>query len=145
MRKVRVRAIIEHDGKFLFVQHPNHDTGTYALPGGKLEEGEELIAGIEREVVEELGVKPVIGRLLYVQQLYMPDHESLEFFFEVQNGQDFTDVQLESTSHGQLELEEAVFIDPKHQPVLPEFLEHLAHDMAANDWPKVYVRSAKSI
>src|SRR5690606_18627493 len=132
-RKVRVRAIIEHDGKFLFVQHPNHETGTYALPGGKLDEGEELVAGIEREVVEELGVQPIVGRLLYVQQLFMPDHESLEFFFEVQNGQDFVDVRLETTTHGRLELEKALFIDPKQHPVLPEFLGQLASDIAANE------------
>jgi len=62
---IKVRAIILHEGKMLVVRHP-HDTSFAALPGGKLEWGEDIRECLVREIIEELGVKPEVGRLLYV-------------------------------------------------------------------------------
>lgn len=141
MRTVRVRGIIQHDNRYLFVKHmPSSDY--WALPGGGLDDGETLEAGLTRECVEELGVTPLIGRLLYVQQLFIGDDESLEFFFEITNGADYTAIDLRATTHGHLELSAAAFIDPAEETVLPEFLSSLDADMRAHDWPKVFVRSA---
>ena len=137
MRTIRVRAVIPHDGKFLFVQH-NHDDSYWALPGGKLEDGESLQQGLSRELVEELGIKPRIGTLLYVQQLRIHGHESLEFFFEILNGADYTNIQLDKTSHGTVELARATFIEPATKPVRPLFLKELEADMAAAAWPKIF-------
>ena len=68
---IRCRAIIIHDGKLLVVKHP-HDTSFAALPGGHLEWGEDVKECMDREIIEELGVKPEIGRLLY--RTYAPIH-----------------------------------------------------------------------
>lgn len=142
-RSVRVRAVIPHDGKFLFVQHKFNPT-FWALAGGGLEDGETLQQGIERELIEELGVKPMLGRLLYVQQLFSgAEGESMEFFFEVMNGVDYQQIDLQSTSHGAIELSRVDFIDPSQEYILPEFLSSLRVDLAADKWPKVYVRSAE--
>lgn len=143
-RHIRLRAIIEHEGKILLVQGKQRTH--WALPGGHLENDELLPDAMRREIVEELGVEPVLGRILYVYQLFFENgEESLEFFYEVTNGQDFLNIDRSQTSHGQLELAEHAFVDvtqPTELKILPEFLrEHVTH-RAANDWPHYHLERA---
>ena len=49
---VKVRGIIEKDGSFVVGKYDD----VYLLPGGKVEEGEDLFLGLRRELKEELGV-----------------------------------------------------------------------------------------
>lgn len=144
MRTVRVRAVIRHQARYFFVKHMP-DSPYWALPGGGLDDGEALEQGLARELVEELGVKPAIGKLLYVQQLFSGSDESLEFFFEVTNGAEYQSIDLSATTHGSLELSAAQFIDPTTETILPEFLQGLEDDVAAADWPKVFVRHARAL
>jgi len=96
---VRCRAIILHDGKLLVVGHP-HDPSFIALPGGHLEWGEGVRECMRREIIEELGVKPEIGRLLYINNFTDSDNtQSVEFFFEVVNGADYIDCEKLARSH----------------------------------------------
>jgi 8-oxo-dGTP pyrophosphatase MutT (NUDIX family) len=143
-RHIRLRAIIEHEGRMLLVQ--GRARTHWALPGGHLEEGESLPDAMRREIIEELGVEPVLGKVLYVYQLFFADgEESLEFFYEVINSADFLDVDRSQTSHGELELAAHAFVDvsqPTELQILPEFLrEHVTHK-AANDWPQYYLERA---
>lgn len=96
---IRCRAIILNDDKLLVVKHdPSSDF--YALPGGKLELGEDIKECLSREIVEELGVNPEIGRLLYVNNFIESENkQSIEFFFEVTNGKDFIDSEKLARSH----------------------------------------------
>jgi len=52
VQKVSLKGIFERDSKFLLVCEAN---GEWELPGGRLELGEEIEAGFEREISEELG------------------------------------------------------------------------------------------
>ena len=97
---VRCRAIIIHEGKMLVVKHVQ-DSNFYALPGGHLELGENVKDCVKREIVEELGVQPEIGRLLYVNN-YFDDRigvQSIEFFFEVINVSNYVDINSATRSH----------------------------------------------
>lgn len=92
-RRVAVRAIIVHDSKLLCVRQKKYQgslteaTNQYwNVPGGGLEEGEALTDGVCREIIEETGITPKLGNLLYVQQFAYVDMEFLEFFFHVSNG-----------------------------------------------------------
>lgn len=100
----------------------NKDNHWWCLPGGGLDEGEALLPGLEREMIEETGVKPQIGRLLYVQQFADDRAEYLEFFFHVTNSQDYLNIDLANTTHGADEIAEIAFVDPATCKVLPEFL-----------------------
>lgn len=71
---IKVRAIILHEGKLLAVRHP-HDTSFAALPGGHLEWGEDLKECLSREIVEELGIKPDIGKLFYINTFTQVDNK----------------------------------------------------------------------
>jgi 8-oxo-dGTP diphosphatase len=118
-----------HDGKLLCVklkpykEHLKRDNSYWCLPGGGLEEGESLIVGIEREMIEETGIKPKVGNLLYVQQFAHGEKNYLEFFFHVTNSEDYLHIDLTKTTHGLEEIEEIDFVDPAVTHILPEFLK----------------------
>lgn len=62
MKRV-VAALIVQDGKILVCQRTRHQTMPlkWEFPGGKIEEGEQPVNALERELEEELGVKASIG------------------------------------------------------------------------------------
>ena len=124
-RRITVRGIIEKDGR-LFCVRQKHSDGSvndfWCTPGGGLESQESLHDALRRELVEELGVAPKIGTLLAVQQYRESHIEFLEFFFNIENADEYTSIDLEMTSHGTQELVEYDFIDPSSVFILPEFL-----------------------
>lgn len=108
---IRCRAIIIHEGKLLVVRHRKGDSHT-VLPGGHLEFGEDPVTCVQREILEELGVKPVVGQLLYVNTFVHHDgKQSTEFFFEVLNGADYGTIGDNERSHG-FEINEWMWISP---------------------------------
>jgi ADP-ribose pyrophosphatase YjhB (NUDIX family) len=119
---IRCRAIIVHNGRLLVVKHQKTNE-YYALPGGHLEWGEDIIEAIKREVVEELGIEPKVGRLLYVHNLIQPEKESLpakqsiEFFFEIKNGHYYQDTSKLGGSHKD-ELAEIIWLEKNSMEVL---------------------------
>lgn len=68
MGRTGVRAVIEHDDKYLFVRNKVSE-GFWCLPGGGVEKGEDIITALKREMIEETGIEPVIGNLLFVHQI----------------------------------------------------------------------------
>lgn len=109
---IRARAIILHEGKLLIVKHtPKVDF--YVLPGGHVEAGESIPECVRREIIEELGVEPVVGRLLYVNQFTnAAGLPTIDLFFEVTNGADFLDLTKHDRTHA-FELSEIRWISPE--------------------------------
>jgi 8-oxo-dGTP diphosphatase len=66
MMKRVVAALIVHDGKILVCQRTRHQTMPlkWEFPGGKIEEGEQARAALERELEEELGIHATIAEEL---------------------------------------------------------------------------------
>lgn len=131
-RRVGVRAIIWYDNKLLAVRHKSKETGGakdfWAIPGGGLDPSESLEDCLRREVYEELGIEAVPGRLLFIQQFVSTRQdydEELEFFFLVNNYQDFIDIDYSDTSHGMEELVACEFINPVAEYVLPKFISQI--------------------
>lgn len=128
-RRISVRGIVLHEGKLLCVRlkaykdHLKRDNSYWCLPGGGLDEGEALLDGVKREMLEETGIEAQIGELLYVQQFAHGDKDYLEFFFHITNSHDYLAIDLASSSHGQAEIEEIEFINPSEKHVLPDFLK----------------------
>jgi A/G-specific adenine glycosylase len=56
-------AIIQKDQRVLIAQRPPDGLlgGMWEFPGGKVKAGEDLTAGLKREICEELGVKILVG------------------------------------------------------------------------------------
>ncbi len=107
---VRVRGIIIYEGEILVVKH-RKDDDFYALPGGHLEYGESVLECIKREMLEELGVTPVVGKLLYVNNFMdkKDDSQSIEFFFEITNGADYKNTSNLEKTHA-FEIVELVWV-----------------------------------
>lgn len=132
-RRVNVRGIVSDDtGRIFAVKHRDRNTSGesdfWAIPGGGLEVGESLEDGLVREFEEELGVAPIIGRLLYIQQFIYTHRggnqsEKMELFFHVTNTADFMrEIDLSATSHG-YELARVAFVDALTSDLLPDFLQ----------------------
>lgn len=131
-RRVSVRGIIHKDGK-LFMQKLKKGDGERAYwctAGGGLDIGESLREGLVREMIEETGVTPEIGKLLYVQQFGDTNKDNLDFFFHIKNADDYENIDLAATSHGEIEIAQYGFVDPKIEPVKPAFLHEV--DIAAD-------------
>ncbi len=129
-RRIGVRAIIFKDGKLLANKFHTEggESAYWATPGGGLDPHESLTDGLVREIIEETGITPKLGRLLFVQQFHSdrPDRsEELEFFFLVTNPQDFAEIILTETTHGAKELTRCEFISPKEEHLLPAFLRDI--------------------
>lgn len=126
-RRIAVRGIIYKNGK-LFAQRLKNTGGEnnfWSTPGGGLDDGEHLVAGLHREMIEETGIAPHIGELLLIQQFHDGTQEQLEFFFFIKNADDYEQINLAQTSHGEIEVAEFGFIDPKKERVLPTKLQTL--------------------
>lgn len=125
-RRVTVRGIIVKNGKLFAQKLKTEDGGSadfWCIPGGGVDPGESLVDALHREMIEETGIAPELGRLLYVQQYAYGDREFLEFFFHVKNADDYETVDLAATSHGEAEVAECGFVDPAAENILPEFLQ----------------------
>lgn len=131
-RRVNVRGVIINDRGELFCQRltarERDGRDFWCTPGGGLELGESLVDGLRREMVEETGVVPEIGRLLFVQQFAesgdRPAHgpsEQLEFFFHITNWQDYQRIDLAATTHGPVEVAACGFVDPRAVTILPTY------------------------
>ena len=142
-RRVNVRGIIINDQGEIFCQRltaRNSDGRNFwCTPGGGLEMGESLLDGLRREMIEETGVKPEIGKLLFIQQFAESGEQSahgpneqLEFFFLITNWQDYRHINLEQTSHGVKEVAECGFVDPKTTRILPSYLTEIDLDWLIN-------------
>jgi ADP-ribose pyrophosphatase YjhB (NUDIX family) len=128
MRRIAVRGIAVHSKKLLAAKlKPYNDMVTpestwWCIPGGTVEDCESLESAIAREMFEETGIHPAVGKLLFVQQFGDKEKEHLEFFFHIENADAYTSVDLSRTSHGGVEIEKIDFVDPAHTTVLPSFL-----------------------
>ena len=151
-RRVNVRGIIVSDQGEIFCQQLTANDGKgrnfWCTPGGGLKCGESLLDGLRREMIEETGVKPEIGKLLFIQQFVESGEQSahgpneqLEFFFLITNWQDYQHIDLEQTSHGVEEVAECGFVDPKTTRILPSYLTEVDLDWLINKSTDVQIIS----
>ncbi len=129
-RRINVRGIIYKNGKIFAQKLKNKDGARnyWSTPGGGLDDGEDLLSGLHREMIEETGVVPQIGRLIFVQQFHDGEKEQLEFFFHITNADDYEKIDLASTSHGLIEVAKHGFIDPNVEIILPSGLQKFDFD-----------------
>jgi 8-oxo-dGTP pyrophosphatase MutT (NUDIX family) len=127
-RRVCVRGLIYKNGKLFGQKLHNANGNWWCTPGGGVDPMESLHDALTREMIEETGIKPIIGRLVFVQQFATKgtshgENEQLEFFFLIENDDDYETVNLEETSHGILEVAEFGFVDPHEKNMLPAILQ----------------------
>lgn len=140
-RRIAARGIIFRDGELLVTKFKDDggETDWWGTFGGGVDSEESLHAAIHREMIEETGIVPKIGKLLFIQQFSGQKMEHLEFFFHIENTEDYEAINLEATTHGALELTRVTFVDPKAAFILPSFLSDIdIQDYIENERP-VYI------
>ncbi len=123
----KVRGVLIKDSK-IFLCKLAHG-GFYCLPGGTLEPGETRLEGLRREIIEELGVEPKIGPLVYSHEFVRSNGlTTYDFWYAIENVGDFENIDISKATHG-FEHEEVGFYDlasiaGQYKPIrLPELLE----------------------
>jgi 8-oxo-dGTP diphosphatase len=87
LKRVHVAAAVIRgvDGRILIARRPEdkHQGGLWEFPGGKVEEGEAVRAALDRELGEELGIRPQTARPLIQIRHDYPDKQVLLDVWEV--------------------------------------------------------------
>jgi 8-oxo-dGTP diphosphatase len=97
---------MNEDGRTLLVR--KRGTSAFMQPGGKLQDGEDQMAALKREIREELGcdVEPASGR--YLGTFRAPAANEPGFTVEA----DLLEVRLLGEVRPQPEIEDAIWVDP---------------------------------
>lgn len=81
-RNLRVRAIIVHEGRMLILPRPDLEGGSPpqpgAVPGGGLLPNESLYETVEREVLEETGLRVQAKSVAFLREWVVPKYCPLE-------------------------------------------------------------------
>jgi 8-oxo-dGTP pyrophosphatase MutT (NUDIX family) len=81
--KVNVRAIIWSGDRLVVHKVRQRGEERVTLPGGRVKARETTDVALEREVLEELGLRVVVGPLLYVAEVVSPySTQNLELVFQ---------------------------------------------------------------
>jgi 8-oxo-dGTP diphosphatase len=76
--RVSVKAVVVADAQILLLKHRDAEGDWYSLPGGGQRHGETLPEAIERECLEETGLRVRMGRLLFIRDYIADNHEFAE-------------------------------------------------------------------
>jgi 8-oxo-dGTP diphosphatase len=63
-------VVINDKNQLLVISEKAHVTKHYKLPGGLLEQGEDLVKGVEREVLEETGIRAVFDSVVCMRHTH---------------------------------------------------------------------------
>lgn len=127
------RGIIVDGDKMLLVENKKNENNFYCTAGGKMEFGEDPKQTLKREIIEELGVEPEIGRLLYINTYNDGEAQAVDFLYEVLNVTDYKDIEKLKGTHGH-ELSKIVWLNRVSDvKVLPN---QMWQDFKENNLPK---------
>lgn len=82
--RIRLTGILVEDNKVLLVKEVLRERSRWNLPGGSLEAGETVEAGLVRELREETGLDVRVDELLYVTDRFKTlGHQVVDLCFRV--------------------------------------------------------------
>jgi ADP-ribose pyrophosphatase YjhB (NUDIX family) len=100
-QRIRVAGLVRKDDDFLLIQQEDRSGKLHwSLPGGRLEASDaDMFRGVEREVLEETGLRVDAGRLLFLSEYSGPDMFALTLIFEchLAEGEDPANIHLNNT------------------------------------------------
>jgi len=78
---VRVAAVVVKDGRILLARHEKGGESYWVLPGGAVEHGETLAEALRRELREEAGLAVEPEDILFINDGYRPEAETVAVYF----------------------------------------------------------------
>jgi len=98
MHTIKVRGVIKREKSiFLMRDTKKH---FYYLPWGTLEDGETFKQCLQREIVEETGIIPILWELVCIREFATEYGFYLDVWFQILNAADFQKIQKNNTTHG---------------------------------------------
>ena len=76
--RISAKAVVVVGGRILLCKHRDADGDWYCLPGGGQRHGETVPEAIERECLEETGLRVRMGRILLIRDYIANNHEFAE-------------------------------------------------------------------
>ena len=125
--KVKVRAVLLHDGRLVISREQRQGVEHVSLPGGRVRDGEPITQALIREVREETGLRVMPLRLLYVAEvvgMYGVHDLNLVWLVELSGRLLAVDEKLLAPLDGSLA-----------DVMMPPLVEQIAEDVAAG-WPE---------
>ena len=101
------------DRYLYLMRNDSRHPGAWGLPGGKAESGETLLAAIERECQEELGMLPNYVKLIPLEKFTSPDNDFVYHTFFCCVANEFVPV-LNREHLGYAWIDSATFPRPMH-------------------------------
>lgn len=84
---VRAAGIVVRDDSVLFMYRKKNEKEFYILPGGHLQEGEESIVTLEREIMEETSIKVKNIKPAFEFRDYIKDNFDFYYLCEFESGE----------------------------------------------------------
>jgi len=129
---VRVAAVVTREGRVLLARHEKGGESYWVLPGGAVEPGETLAGALIRELGEEAGIEIEVGELLFVNDGYRPEAETLAVSFAAR----LTDSRQEARAPAENVLREVRWFAREELPDL-DLRPHIKDELLA------YLRTGK--
>jgi 8-oxo-dGTP pyrophosphatase MutT (NUDIX family) len=97
-----VSCYVEHEGEILLLHRHDHKSegGRWGVPAGKIDQGENELEAMIREIKEETGQKVIAEELEYLSKVYVkyPEYHFIYHMFRVKLDKK-TDVTLSASEH----------------------------------------------
>jgi 8-oxo-dGTP diphosphatase len=80
--RISARALIVEGNSILAAEYKDKEGTWYTLPGGGQQRGEDLIACVQRELLEETGLKVTVGNVRYINEFITDNFHGVAIIFE---------------------------------------------------------------
>lgn len=140
-----MKAIIIENNKILTIQAQDLDGYYYLLPGGGQRPGETMIEALNRECMEEINSRVLVGDIKLIREYIGLNHEfrdtdgdahQIEYMFECQL-EDMTDLKMGiSPDQGQMDIAWLDLDNIEQYRLYPQSLRSVLADL--DNSPKIY-------
>lgn len=103
-QKITACAVLHHNGRVFIAKRADTKKflpGKFELPGGHIENGEEIVAGLKRELREELGIEVNVGDPVHVFTYMNGDDHVVEIDFLAELSKPDAEIHLHPEDHSE--------------------------------------------
>ena len=135
MAKIRARWVIFRWNEIFLVMPKWRRNKFFCLPWWKMDKWEDTISCLKREIVEELWVEPKVWNLVYINEYQKKWKSNIDFWYNIENVEDFNNIDLSKTSHWKSEILTCWFYNLKDIdcPLMPENLPCIHFELNENN------------